>query len=60
MPQTGTAKGHAHLHEVGGTRTSVTNEHWHRIRHGHPVTGPSVQVGSEQAEPEGHNHTVES
>lgn len=60
MPQTGTSEGHAHLYEDGGTRTTVYEDHWHRIRHGHQVTGPAIPVGSEKAEPEGHQHTVES
>ncbi len=59
MPQTGTTEAHAHLHEVGGTRTTITNEHWHRIVKGQQVTGPAIQVGSEQADPDDpHRHDV--
>lgn len=59
MPQTGTTEGHAHLHEVGGSRTTVTDGHWHRLRNGHRLTGPAVPVGSEKADGDGHWHTVE-
>lgn len=60
--QTGTTEGHAHLHEDGGTRTTVTNEHWHRLRHGQPVTSLEIPVGSQRelAEDESHRHSVES
>lgn len=59
MPQTGTSEGHAHLYEVGGSRTTVTDNHWHRLRNGHQVTGPAIPVGSEQADPNSHRHDVD-
>lgn len=61
MPQTGTTEGHAHLYEVGGTRTTATNGHWHRLRHGHQITGPEVPIGTDKAVApfDSHTHDVE-
>ena len=58
MPQTDSAEGHAHLFEVGGSRTTVTDGHWHRLRNGHMTTGPAIPVGSEKAMAGGHNHVL--
>jgi len=59
MPQTGTTDAHAHLHEVGSRVTSVTNSHWHRIIKGQAVTGPAIQIGSQQEDPDDqHRHDV--
>jgi len=59
MPQTGTTDGHAHLHEVDGTRTTATNLHWHRIIKGQQVTGPAIPVGSLKDDPDDpHRHDV--
>ena len=58
MPQTGTTEGHAHLHEDGGSVTTATDNHWHRINKGQPLTSKSIPVGSETENPEGHQHEV--
>ena len=58
MPQTGTTENHAHLYEIGGTRTSVTNNHWHRIFKGQQFTGPQIPVGQLKAEGPENRHEL--
>jgi len=60
MPQTATTEGHAHLYEVGGTSTTVTLGHWHRIAKGQGVTGEAIDIGSEQVTPDSHRHLVDA
>ena len=40
MPQTGTTNGHAHLYEIGDSRTQVFDDHDHSIPDEGNRTGP--------------------